>query len=523
MFRIEWSSKAVTAVAIAVLTLAACTSFEPIATPKPAGSRVDAPLKVEPIAFLNRVTGGIDSLSAQRLSELGAERFLEQQLRPLPNPPLPPEIQSQIDAMTISQRPMDRLVIEAEQRRRDILTIANDDEKRAAQRAYQQELNRLSREAATRSLFRAIYSPNQLQEQMTWFWMNHFNLYQFKGNLRAMIGDFEDRAIRPHALGSFRDLLVATIYHPAMLRYLDNYNNAVSRINENYARELMELHTLGVNGGYTQTDVQELARILTGLGLNVTDRTPSIRGNLQSEYRRDGIFEFNPNRHDYGDKHFLGSTVRGRGLAEVNEVADTLSRHPSTARYISRKLAIYFVADDPPQTLVDRMERAFLRSDGDIAVTLREMFHSSEFAPSLGNKFKDPRNYVVSAVRLAYGDRVISNAGPMIFWLNRMGQPLFGRQTPDGYPMNESGWNSSGQMTTRFEIARAIGSGSAALFQADGRLTTELPVTPRLASSLYYDSIQKRLSATTRQALDKANSEQEWNTFFLSSPEFMQR
>ena len=523
MSGIECPSKVIVAVVATALTLAACAWMKPVAGPSPAVSKSDPRLSVEPLALLNRITGGADVLSAQRLAELGSEQFLEQQLRPLSNPALPAEVQAQIDAMTISLKPMDRLVIEAEQQRRHIVTIPNDDEKRAAQRAYQQELNRLAREAATRSLFRALYSPNQLQEQMTWFWMNHFNLYQFKGNLRAMIGDFEERAIRPHALGNFRDLLVATIYHPAMLRYLDNYNNAVGRINENYARELMELHTLGVDGGYTQTDVQELARILTGLGLNVTDRTPNLRANQQSQYRRDGIFEFNPNRHDYGDKQFLGNTVQGRGLAEVNEVADRLSRHPSTARFISRKLAIYFVADDPPQTLIDRMELAFMGSNGNIATTLREMFRSPEFAPSLGNKFKDPRNYVVSAVRLAYGDRVILNAGPMIFWLNRMGQPLYGRQTPDGYPLTEAGWTSSGQMTARFEIARAIASGNAPLFQADGRQPAEGPVVPHLANTLYYDTLQNKLSATTRQALEKANSTHEWNTFFLSSPEFMHR
>ena len=527
MFRIKYISSTAIPVAVAALTLAACTSFEPIG-PRPSASNVGAPLKIEPLrvdttALLNRVTGGIDSVSLRQMDQLASERYIEQQLRPAPNPPLPAEVQAQIDAMTISQQPMDQLLIALEERRRNADATVNVEEKRVAQRDYQQELNRLAREAATRSLLRAIYSPNQLQEQMTWFWMNHFNVFQNKNNLRAMVGDYEERAIKPYALGRFRDLLAATVFHPAMLRYLDNENNAAGRINENYARELMELHTLGVDGGYTQKDVQELARILTGLGVNLTNNKPNVRSELAGQYRRDGIFEFNPNRHDYSNKQFLGTFVWGRGLAEVNDVIDKLSTHPSTARFISRKLAIYFVADDPPQALVERMAGAFTRSDGDIAVTLQAMFQSPEFAQSLGRKFKDPRNYIVSAVRLTYGDKAILNAGPIINWLNRMGQPLYGHQTPDGYPMTEANWSSSGQMTTRFEIARAIGSGNAALFAPEGIAPIARAEVPRLTNAKPVEPMQKKLSATTRQALEKAKSPQEWNTFFLSSPEFMNR
>jgi uncharacterized protein (DUF1800 family) len=517
------AGKRLSLIAMLAFTVTACTALEPVVAPKTAGAGAGAQWQVDPIALLNRVTWGAEPSSARQLNQLGSERFLMQQLHALAGQALPSEVQSQLDAMTISQKPMDRLLFELEQRRKDVDAIKNDDEKKAAQQSYQQELNRLSREAATRSLLRDLYSPNQLQEQMTWFWMNHFNLFQYKSTVRAMVGDFEDRAIRPHALGRFRDLLAATIYHPAMLRYLDNEQNAAGRINENYARELMELHTLGVDGGYTQKDVQELARILTGLGVNLTDSVPNVRRDLQSQYVRDGVFEFNPNRHDYGDKLLLGGAVRGRGLAEVAEVVDRLGKHPATARFISRKLAIYFVADDPPQVLLDRMASAFMRSDGDIAIVLREMFLSPEFAQSLDHKFKDPIHYVVSAVRLAYGEKVILNAGPMINWLNRMGQPVYGRQTPDGYPMNAAAWNSPGQMTMRFEIAKAIGTGSAGLFKADGPAPVERPAFPQLANALYFQSIQKRLSATTHQALDRATSPQEWNTFLLSSPEFMNR
>jgi uncharacterized protein (DUF1800 family) len=508
---------------LAALALAACTTTDPISKSLPTADVSAGKYPPAPSApLLDRVTGGVSQPSLQQLATLGAERFLEQQLS-MPNAPLPAEVQAQIDTMTISLEPMERLVIDLEQRRRDIVSMPGDEAKRAAERDYQQELTRLGREAMTRSLLRAVYSPNQLLEQMTWFWMNHFNVFQFKSNVRAMIGDFEQRAIRPHALGRFRDLLAATVYHPAMLRYLDNENNAAGRINENYARELMELHTLGVDGGYSQQDVQELARILTGLGVNLTGRMPNVRRDLAGQYRQDGLFEFNPNRHDYGNKQLLGSTVRGRGLGEVDEVIDRLSRHPATARFISRKLAVYFVTDDPPQALVERMADAYTNSDGDIAATLRVMFRSSEFAVSLGQKFKDPRNYVVSAMRLAYGDKVISNVGPMINWLARMGQPLYGRQTPDGYPMQEMSWNSSGQMATRFEIARAIGAGNAALFASDGAVPTQRPEPPQLANGLYYEALQPRLGTATRRALDSARTPQEWNAYFLSSPEFMHR
>ena len=471
---------------------------------------------------LDRLSWGVNYSGYQQAEKLGYVRYLDQQLHP-DAAALPPAVQAQIDAMTISRRPLEQLAADMEQRRKDADKIAVDDEKKAAQQAYQQEMNRLAREAATRSLLRDLYSPKQLQEQMTWFWMNHFNVHQGKSNLRLMVADYEDRAVRAHALGKFRGLLGATLRHPAMIRYLDNEQNAANRINENYARELMELHTLGVNGGYSQRDVQELARILTGVGVNLGGAAPNVKKELQAQYLRQGLFEFNPNRHDYGNKEFLGQPLRGRGLAEVDEALDRLARHPATARYISRKLAVYFVADEPPPDLVEKMAARFLSSDGDIAATLRTLFMSDEFRLSLAHKFKDPVHYVVSAVRLAYDDKAILNAGPMLNWLNRMGEPLYGRQTPDGYPLTQSGWASPGQMTTRFEIAKAIGSGNAGLFKTDGPQAQERAAFPQLANALYYQSMQQSLGAATRQVLDQAASPQEWNTFLLSSPELMYR
>ncbi|WP_219135709.1 DUF1800 domain-containing protein [Janthinobacterium sp. UMAB-60] len=502
-----------------LLLLAGCAATAPPAAQHAAAAPDNA---AQGIAMLERASWGVNGGSVRQLQKEGWSAYLQAQLHP-GKISLPPAVQAQIDAMTISQVPLDQLVMSMEQKRKESAAVMDDMAKQQAQKDYQQELNRLAREAATRSLLLDVYSPNQLQQQLSWFWLNHFSVHQGKHNLRAMVGDYEANAIAPHALGKFRDLLGATVHHPAMLRYLDNEANAVKRINENYARELMELHTLGVNGGYSQADVQELARILTGVGVNLGGDTPKVKPALQSQYVRRGLFEFNPNRHDYGDKQFLGQTVKGRGLAELDEALDRLSRSPATAHFISGKLAQYFVGDNPPAPLVARMAATFQHSDGMIADVLQTMFNSPEFRQSLGKKFKDPMHYVVSAVRLSYDDKPILNAGPMLNWLSRMGQPLYGRQTPDGYPMTDASWASPGQMTTRFDIARTIGSGSAGLFKTDGPQPQEKVAFPQLASALYYQSLQPGLSPATRQALEQAASPQEWNTFLLSSPEMMHR
>jgi len=483
-----------------LLLLVASCAGGPGGAPEP-GARADD------LLLLNRVTWGANPSSARALARMGPASYLEAQLQPAQEAALPPEVQAQVDAMTITQRPVEELAKEMESRRKGLDLLRSDEEKKAAQQAYQQELTRLGREAAARMLLRALYSPWQLREQMTWFWMNHFNVFQYKANLRVLVADYEERAIRPHALGRFRELLGATARHPAMLIYLDNAQNAAKRINENYARELMELHTLGVDGGYTQRDVQELARILTGFSVNFDREMP----------------KFIPGRHDYGDKLLLGHTIRGRGAAEVDEALDLLARHPATARFICRKLALFFVSDDPSDVLVEQLASTFRSSDGDIAAVLRELFASAEFRASLGTKFKDPVHYVLSAVRLAYDDKAILNAGPMINWLGRMGEPLYARPTPDGFALTRTEWASAGQMATRFEIARTLGYGAAGLFRAEGPQPAERPAFPQLANALYYESMQNTLAEPTRSALDNATSPQEWNMLLLASPEFMNR
>ena len=270
---------------MSVLLLAGCAATEPAVQ---AGHRAPASA-AQDIAMLDRVSWGVSGGSVRQLQQQGWNAWLQAQLHPRKSA-LPPAVQAQIDAMTISQVPLDQLVMSVEQKRKDAAGVLDDMAKQQAQKEYQQELNRLAREAATRSLLLDVYAPNQLQQQLSWFWLNHFSVHQGKHNLRAMVGDYEANAIAPHALGKFRDLLGATVHHPAMLRYLDNEANAVKRINENYARELMELHTLGVDGGYSQRDVQELARILTGIGINLGDTAPKVKKELQSQYVRQGLF-----------------------------------------------------------------------------------------------------------------------------------------------------------------------------------------------------------------------------------------
>jgi len=313
--------------------------------------------------------------------------------------------------------------------------------------------------------------------------------------------------------------VLASLEHPAMLQYLDNNQNAAGHINENYARELMELHTLGVDGGYTQQDVQQLARVLTGVGINVGD-VPHLKAEWQRLYRRSGAFEFNPARHDFGPKTLLGRPIEGSGFGEVESAIRIIVHQPACARFISRELASYFVADNPPPQLIERMAQSFLRSDGDIAAVLRTMFLAREFDAALGGKFKDPMRYVVSAVRFAYDGQPIANTRPLLNWLNALGEAPYGRATPDGYPLSEQNWASSGQMSRRFEIARAIGSGNAALFDPEDGSAATTTGFPQLSNRLYFEAVEPFLAAATRAALARANSQQEWNTFLLSSPEF---
>ena len=482
-----------------------------------------AELAPRDIAMLDRLTWGVSASSVAHLQQVGAERWLQEQLHPAASPALPEAARGQIEAMPdVHGFPFD-IAVAFDQQGKSANQVTDPEQKKAAQQVYQQAMNDRARQAAARTILRALYSPDQLRERMTWFWFNHFNVHQYKANIRVLVGDYEDRAIRPFALGRFRDLLAATLHHPAMLRYLDNADNAAGHLNENYAREIMELHTMGVGSGYAQADVEALARILTGVGIDLKPEDPKLKPELQSQLVREGAFEFNPARHDYGDKNFLGHAIKGRGLAEVDEALDIICRHPATAAHLSKQLATYFVSDNPPDALVQRMAQTFQKTDGDIAAVISAMVHAPEFAATLtaGAKFKDPMHYVMSAVRLAYDGKVILNTLPIQNWLNRLAEGLFNHETPDGYSMISAAWNGPGQMMLRFEIARQIGSGSAGLFKPNEPNAVDRPAFPLVQNALYFNTLRQTLSPTTLAVLDQAVSPQDWNTLFLSSLEFM--
>ncbi|MGO4305844.1 DUF1800 domain-containing protein [Cupriavidus sp. RAF12] len=525
--RARWTQRLASWLALPLL-LAACA--QPASSPDAAAAAgAKGSLSAADLRWLNTISFGADQASVQRLQAIGRQRYLEEQLTlPVADPPA---LASAIAALPVSQA--DALArqqaLRAERQRIDALS--DETEKQQARQALNRQGRDLVIDAGRRHLLRALYSPAQLREQMTWFWMNHFSVYAGKGQVRLALPDYEDKVIRPRALGKFRDLVMATVTAPAMLLYLDNAQSAVNRINENYARELMELHTLGVSGGpsgsqYTQQDVQELARVLTGVGVNLRGEPPRLGPARAGLYRGEGLFEFNPNRHDFGPKTLLGQRIDPSGFAEVEQAVAILSRQPATARFISAKFATYFLADSPPPALVDRMAGTFVRTDGDIGAVLTTLFLSKEFdrLPAAGTrKFKDPMVFVVSSMRLAYDGRPVTNLRPVFNWLNQLGEPLYGHVAPDGYPAMESAWASSGQMVRRFEIARAIGSGPAGLFAGeDGQPATRRGF-PVPNSRMFYDTIEATLSPGTRDALAQAASQGEWNAVLLSSPEWMQR
>lgn len=506
---------------LGAMSLLACSTSEqrvvkPVMLPELPASSYFSQTAVAPQLLLNRWTWGSNAASEAALREVGADRYLAMQLRPNATV-LPAAVQAQISAMTITQKPFVQMMEELDAQREAAAKMKGVDD--TLRKAYQQELSRLAREAGSRAILREVYSPNQLLEQMDWFWMNHFNLSSRKENLRAMLGDFEESAIRPHALGRFRDLLRATLLHPAMLRYLDNEHNAANKINENYARELMELHTMGVNSSYTQADVQELARVLTGLGVRIGAEPGRLA--QQAGYARMGLTEFNPRRHDFGDKTLLGQTIRGRGIAELDQVLMILTRHPDTAKFVSRKLAQYFVSDSPSDALVAAMAQRFLQTDGDIPAVLKQMFETEEFVASLGTKFKDPRHFVVSALRLHDTEPAIVNAGPILNWLDQLGQSPNGHQTPDGYAMNAGAWNSAAQMTARFDVAKLIARGAPGLFAANGEEKSVARIN--LAKNPYVKNWSQHFTANSRDALTQTATAQEWSALFLSAPEMMTR
>jgi uncharacterized protein (DUF1800 family) len=508
------------------------------------GGALDNTALTYPVTFLDRIGWGADAAQLASMERVGATAYLDSQLHPQGDPELPREIAEQLVRLEID-KPLDALIpplIHAEQALRDSKRsdqATNAAQHEADQKAINQRRNELTQQAIARQLLLAVYSPNQLQERLTWFWMNHFNVFR-AGNVGPIMGDYYARVIKPHALGHFRDLLQSTAFSPQMLVYLNNAQNNRDHINENYARELLELHTLGVGSGYTQNDVTNLAGLLTGLGVNLADKPLQVRPALRAELWQQGLVVFNPAQHDPDAKVVLGRTFRGAGRDEIKQLLDMLARMPATAKHVCTQLAQYFVNTDPPQPLVDAMVRTWAETDGDIAAVLRTLFSSPQFAESLTKpQFKDPMRYVLSAIRASLDGRVIVNTRPMTGMLDRLGEPLYGRQTPDGYPMATSAWDGPGQMAARFEVARQIGAGVPMLFvhvqpeSASGMMeslvrptdTPQHPASrvepPVLADSVIFMAVEARLTPSTRQALARADNRVLWNSIWLSSPEFM--
>jgi len=407
---------------------------------------------------LERLSFGPRPGEIEQVHEMGVNRWIAQQLDPNAIPESP-ALQTALAALPNLTRSDAELYRQEARLRQD-----KSDEGKSEHQAFNKAL---ADDMATAHLDRALMSNRQLQEVLTNFWFNHFNVFLGKGFDHVWVGNYENEAIRPYVLGRFRYLLEATARHPAMLFYLDNWQNTApgSRaargreegLNENYARELMELHTLGVDGGYSQQDVTELARILTGWGL----RTRPERGPYGFVRQPDFTFAFDPNRHDYGDKRFLGYTIKGdsKGWPEIEQALSILAAHPATAKHLSFQLAQYFVADNPPPALVERMAKTWMQSQGDLAAVMRTMIESPEFwrPENEGNKYKTPFEYVVSALRA--GNVAPTDPHPLFGELRQLGQPIYGIETPDGYKQVESAWLNPDAMARRLSFATALGTG----------------------------------------------------------------
>ncbi|MBI3896436.1 MAG: DUF1800 domain-containing protein [Acidobacteria bacterium] len=394
---------------------------------------------------------------------------------------------------------------------------------------------RILAELVAVKMTRAIYSERQLQELLVDFWFNHFNVFAGKGADRWLLTSYDRDVIRPHVLGKFKDLLVATAKSPAMLFYLDNWQSAdpqaferlqqqmterrqrlgnrfgllgaermrrlppagqqqqgqVARrrgLNENYARELMELHTLGVDGGYSQQDVTEVARAFTGWTLRAPRRAPE--------------FYFEARLHDPNPKGVLGRKIHAGGIKDGEEVLDLLAHHPSTAKFISLKLARRFVVDEPPPVLVERMAKTFQQTDGDLRAVLRTMIYSPEFwsRESYRAKIKKPLELVASAARAlgAQGD----NPLPLARWIAQIGEPLYQCQPPTGYSDKAEAWVSTGALLNRMNLALALAGGRIAGTRADlPALVSVTEDAPQALDDFLNAFLGDQVSPQTRETL----------------------
>jgi len=426
---------------------------------------------------LNRLGYGPRPGDVDRVRALGLDKWIDEQLHPerIADPAVSARLASlptlRLSTGDLTARyELPREARKEIQTRRAELAQASEEQMREARRDFMQKYRdrmdgtpqQVVQELQSAKILRAVYSERQLDEVMADFWMNHFNVYAGKGPVRFMVGEYERDVIRPHAWGRFEDLLRATAESPAMLFYLDNWLSADPSappmgfggrlrrgkrgLNENYAREIMELHTLGVDGGYTQKDVTEVARCFTGW---------TMRNPRQGQPR----FFFNDRIHDRGDKVVLGHKIKGGGKNEGDAVIHLLATQPATARFITYKLARRFVADEPPKALVDRAAETFRRTDGDIRAVVKTIVTSPEFASPAARaaKIKTPFEFVVSAVRASGAE--VDDARGLAGRVASMGMPLYLQQPPTGYKDTADAWVSTSGLLARLNLALDLAGG----------------------------------------------------------------
>ena len=505
------------AVAVALLSSASCRSTPSSTPPLPAGMTVRVPLPASSLSpqeravhALNRLAYGPSSDDLRAVQQLGLQAWIERQLDPasIPDDAVEAKLQ-QLQTLGMSTAQLVAAFPPPKQLARQMGIDLGEPgaRERLAEMVPRRERPReIGLELFSAKLVRAVESRRQLAEVMTDFWFNHFNVSAEKGAVRWMLVSYERDAVRPHVFGRFRDLLGAVAHHPAMLFYLDNWQSVRDGfvrprdqdgegprgLNENYARELLELHTLGVDGGYSQQDVREVARAFTGWSID--------------KPRQGGGFVFRPRAHDPGPKQILGQAFPGGAGAEEGErVLDMLARHPSTARFISSKLCRKLVSDHPPEALVSRVAQVFLQTDGD----LRQVYAAILSSPELWAKenasamTKTPLELAASAIRAVGG--ATDGGGPLYRAIERMGEAIYRAQPPTGYPEASEAWVNAGALVTRINFGlllaqdRIPGTRAAVERMAPGAATPEA-VLDRLSAQL----LGRPVSEATRQTILRA-------------------
>jgi uncharacterized protein (DUF1800 family) len=503
---------------------------------------------------LNRIGYGPRPGDVEKVRTLGLQKYIDQQLRPdrIADAAMSPRLAS-LSTLGMSGRDIaqqfEMPIVEARRANKDAAVATGGTSganggpgEQKMPNPMQQKANRLVAELAEQKVLRATFSDRQLEEVLTDFWFNHFNVDARKGRDRFMLTEYERDAIRPHVLGKFRDLLGATAKSPAMLFYLDNWlsadpngphmarregrivrgpygrlmlvqpppgapqqgQNAPKGLNENYGRELMELHTLGVDGGYTQKDVTEVARSFTGWSI----QNP----------RQGAEFKFEPRLHDTGQKIVLGHVIRaGRGVEDGEEVLDLLARHPSTARFIATKLVRRFVGDVPPPSLVERAVARFRETDGDLREVTRTILTSPEFLTpdNYRAKVKTPFEFVVSALRATGAD--VGNALPLVRTVQQLGMPLYQCQPPTGYKDTADAWMNTGALVSRMNFALQLAGNKLPGVSIQDAPSLDGPDV-MIAAFLGGD-----VSSSTRATIGKATSAPQVAALTLGSPEFQRR